>query len=73
MPDIDVHVYARMTDDMKAHPYTLCMYDAIMVCRAGRGEPAPDFNPLDMTLFYAKGISLVAGNMHCHRPSAPCM
>ena len=31
-----------------------------IVALTGRGEPPPDFNPLDMSLFYAKGISLVA-------------
>ena len=31
-----------------------------IVALTGRGEPAPEFNPLDMNLFYAKGISLVA-------------
>merc|ERR1711871_1476039 len=31
-----------------------------IVALTGRGEPPPDFNPLDMNLFYAKGISLVA-------------
>lgn len=33
-----------------------------IVALTGRGEPPPDFNPLAMTLFYAKGISLVAIN-----------
>ena len=31
-----------------------------IVALTGRGEPPPDFNPLDMNLFYSKGISLVA-------------
>eukprot|EP01045_Picozoa_sp_COSAG04_P033685 COSAG04_NODE_7070_length_1197_cov_0.756831_1_plen_205_part_10 len=31
-----------------------------IVALTGRGEPLPDFNPLDMNLFYSKGISLVA-------------
>ena len=34
--------------------------DGGIVALTGRGEPPPDFNPLDMNLFYAKGISLVA-------------